>query len=186
MLSRRLGFGSPSRVVEDLYRHISGSYAKRHVVQSGASLDANSRRPFRPRGRPGCQVVADRRENKQWDRERQREDQPWARERKAKLALEATGGVKSLQMRSLLTHRLSPTQASCGQSGKERIGLVPEAEREPAKQDTYHVAGRGAHNSGTELYARVGVKPVSPQPGVDSQPTASRRSEVLEVFQVDV
>jgi hypothetical protein len=87
-----------------------------------------------------AQAIANRREDKQWDRERQREDQRWAREK------ESRNEARSDRRRQELADAIAAYASSVTSlrraefnRGKERIGRVPEGDREPARQDTYHL-----------------------------------------------
>jgi hypothetical protein len=87
-----------------------------------------------------AQAIANRRADKQWDRERQREDQRWAREK------ESRNEALSDRRRRVLCDAIAAYASSVTSlrraefnRGKERIGRVPETEREPAKQDTFHL-----------------------------------------------
>jgi hypothetical protein len=80
-----------------------------------------------------AQVIANR-------RERHREDQRWAREKESRA--EARSDKRRQELAdAIAAYASSVTSLRRAEfnRGKERIGRVPEAEREPARQDTYRL-----------------------------------------------
>ena len=87
-----------------------------------------------------AQVIANRREDKQWDRERLREDQRWIREKESKA--EARNDRRRRELAdAIAAYAASVTSLRRAEfnRGKERISRVSAPEREPAMQDTYRL-----------------------------------------------
>jgi hypothetical protein len=97
-----------------------------------------------------AQMIANRRDDKRWDRELHREDQRWAREQ------ESRAEARSDKRRQELADAIAGYASSASSlrraefdRGKKRIHQAPEEERELARQETYRL--RAETNSASHL-----------------------------------
>jgi hypothetical protein len=87
-----------------------------------------------------AQVIANRREDKRWKHEQEQENQRWAREKENRV--EARSDRRRQELADAIADYASSVTSlrrAEFNRGKDRIGRMPETEREPARQDTYRL-----------------------------------------------